>query len=455
MIMLSPIFDMKCVLSRQIFQGLGVLFLLLCPSIFLAEDNKTTLAAVPKLKLEHFQLLNGLQVVTAELPQAQSIAVQLLIKHGTSSYNYPPGIVALLVSLWTDAGANSPARLFQEGEIPFAIRMDPDSIVIQAECNPDALDFSLRLISRLVMPAEISDASWERVRQQLLSRLHNTGPLELGRIKFAEALFDQHPYAQPMWGDPESIQKITREQVVAFTKEQIKPNQSALILAGALSNLELGDLIRSRLGAWVKEGHKPQNPPPLSNRGSSVSLSLEVKTMSGSLILFGVGMPPRLSDQYYELTFLNRLLGGGGSSSRLSQEFSRRNIHFSQLESQLDLYRAGGQLQIVAQLAGDELVPALDGIKNSLESFKILPAAPEELEVARDQLLREYESVMRNPNQLAQWLGQLELYDIAPAFLAEYAAAMKAVTPERIQQVAKQCLSSIRTVTILVRGTLR
>ncbi len=421
----------------------------------MAEDDTATPAPGPKLNLQHFQLLNGLQVVAANLPQAPSVAVQLLIKHGTSSLQGPPGMVALLASLWAYPVSNSPASQFREGEIPFAIRTDPDSIVLQAECGSDALDFSLRLFAQLMMQTEVSDEVLERVRQQLLSRLESAGPLELGRDKFAAALFAQHPYGQSGWGDPELIKKITREQVMTFIKEQIKPNQSAIILTGAISNLEMGDLIRSRLGAWVKGGREPQSLPLFTSRGSSVSLSLKVKEIADSLLLFGMGMPPRLSNQYYELIFLNYLLGGCGSGSRLIKEFTRLQIPFSQLESRLDFYRVGGQLQIVARLPGNGLERPLEIVRTVLESFKNFPVAPETLEMARKQLLREYEGLLHDPVQLARWLVQMELYEMAPSFLPDYSAALKAVTPERIQQVAKQCLSSAPTVTVMIRGAAR
>lgn len=265
-------FGMECGLGRRVVQVLGVLFLSSCPTFLMAENNTPAPPAGPNLNLRQFQLLNGLQVVTANLTQTPSIAIQLLIKQGTSSLQGPPGIVALLASLWTDPAPNSPASQFREGEIPFAIQTDPDSITLRAECGPDALDFSLRLFAQLVMQSEVSNEDLERVRQQLVSRLENAGPLEQSRRKFAAALFGQHPYGQSGWGDPALIKKITREQILTFIKEQIKPNQSAIILTGSISNLELGDMIRSRLGAWVKGGREPQIPPPFTSRGDSVSL---------------------------------------------------------------------------------------------------------------------------------------------------------------------------------------
>jgi zinc protease len=414
-----------------------------------AVQSGHNLMAAPR----HFQLLNGLQVVAADLPGSPSIAIRLFIKRGTSTLQAPPGLVALLAAVWANPASNSPAAQFREGEIPFAIRTDPDSIVLQVECGPDALEFSLRLLGRLVMKSEVSAETLEQARLQLLSSCEKTSPLELGLEKFSTSLFGQHPYGRSKCGDPAQIKSITREQVLAFLSEQIKPNQAFLILSGEISNLEIDDMVRSNYGSWIKGGQDEPAPSLFVSRGDSVSLSLEVKGMPDALLFFGVGMPQRLSNQDSELVLLNCLLGGLGPNSRLMKEFSRRRIPFTHIESRMDLYRAGGQLQIIARLSRDADERAWDAAKACLDSFKNALVSQEELEMAQNQLIKDFDINMRAPNQLADWLGQTELYGIAPNFLLTYSSSLRVVTPERLRETAKQYFSSARIVSVVVRGT--
>ncbi len=92
----------------------------------------------------------------------------------------------------------------------------------------------------------------ERMRQQLLASLaiREQDTSEVASLIFDEALFPGHPYGKPVDGYIETIQAITRQDMVDFHARFFQPEDLILVIAGALEGLDVKKLVEDYFADW-------------------------------------------------------------------------------------------------------------------------------------------------------------------------------------------------------------
>ena len=73
--------------------------------------------------------------------------------------------------------------------------------------------------------------------------------------------------ASPSSGPRPSLKAISRDDMLAFWKENFVPNNAALIVAGDISMAELKPLVDKAFGAWVKGAAREEGPRSAENDG--------------------------------------------------------------------------------------------------------------------------------------------------------------------------------------------
>ena len=99
-----------------------------------------------------------------------------------------------------------------------------------------------RKISEIQAAIKRSDEDPNAVAGRVLSRL----------------VFPGHPYGVPVEGTRESVGRLTRNDVVKFQQEVMRPDTTVIAVVGAVTVAEARREIIGRFGAWAR----PTSPPP-------------------------------------------------------------------------------------------------------------------------------------------------------------------------------------------------
>jgi predicted Zn-dependent peptidase len=411
-------------------------------------------AAGPEVlpRLERFELLNGLRVVTSKIENSSALAVHLLIKTGYASNRAEEaGLASLLAELLSRPLEGSPAAQFRDAEIPFSIVLFPDATVLEAETTPDALGFTLRLFARLVTSPPLSQKGLDLVLRQIReSRLDHPDPLEVGREQFLASLFGRHPYGRRVWGGEERFKGVTLESLQQFHQSYFRPNNAALILAGGLDDPELNDMVRACLGNWVKSVVPDNRLPEYIPAGNSSTVRLTPKELKEACLFFGLSAPPRLSAAYYELELLNLILGGIGQSSRLHRELAGKGVVATLVKSRFEFFQAGGLFLVTVRGPGPQMDAAFQAVESVLEGLKRSRVTGAELQAAKTEMLRMFLEALDRPNHRAEQITAMELFDLASDFLVAFPGRIEKINEANLQDAAKQYLITTRFVTVIM-----
>ena len=98
----------------------------------------------------------------------------------------------------------------------------------------DSFDAGLRMLSDMARHPAFAQAEIERQRQQMLSSLQVSfdDPEFIANAVFDRLVYGFHPYGLPQTGTPETIARLTRDDVTAFHRKYFVPNNAILAIVG-------------------------------------------------------------------------------------------------------------------------------------------------------------------------------------------------------------------------------
>lgn len=177
------------------------------------------------------------------------------------------------------------------------------------------------LVGLMLAKPTIEDEELSRLLRESRAELiesRDSDRLLAGRA-FRRTLFAGHPYGRRAAGTLDTLDKIGREDVVAFYKRHYTRQNAVIAVSGDLSQDE-GSALAERLLAGLPEGEQVPDPAgaPVSPKGRRLVIVDKPDRTQCQMIVGGLGTHPR-DDDHIPLFVANTVFGGT-FTSRLMQE---------------------------------------------------------------------------------------------------------------------------------------
>ena len=131
-------------------------------------------------------------------------------------------------------------------------------------------------------------------------------------------MFGEHPYGRLIEGSTDTLDAITKDDLVTFYSGFFLPNNAILSIAGDLTSDELDSVMKKYLGAWKKADLSLIPRADIEGGKTKSVIKIDRDLTQANIILGHLGIS-RDNPDYYAVSVMNYLLGGGGFSSRLMQ----------------------------------------------------------------------------------------------------------------------------------------
>src|SRR5690606_13576379 len=115
-----------------------------------------------------------------------------------------------------------------------------------------------------------------------------------------------------------SVQAITREDLLQFHRDRVRPAQALLVMAGAIDSTEAHRLTQQAFGAWGGRGAATPPARPAPQRARTQILLVDRPGSVQSNVVIGNTTWLPTDTRGYAMAVANQVLGGG-SDSRLFQ----------------------------------------------------------------------------------------------------------------------------------------
>jgi len=422
--------------------ALAAALVLLAPAAASAQSGGVTRMRLP----------NGLTVLVRENPAAPVVAYSLMVKMGTRTETPDvAGISNLLQQMLVRGTEKLDGEQIAEAADRMGGSIDAHGDADYSEITATALSRNwremLELIGDCALRPTLPDGTVQAVRDFLVRQIRNRGdkPFDVASDRMRAALFGSNPYAWDPLGRRESVEKLTREALIAYYRRYYVPGQMVLAVSGDVNTAEVILQIQRIFGA-VPAGTVagPAVPAP-----PAMAATREVAVVPGAQaqILMAALAPPLTHPDHPPLKVLTALLGGGMASRFFSELRDQQALAYAtlaQYPSRVDT----SAFSSILGTAPENVPRAETALTQQLERIRTQQASAEEVAVARAYVLGSQAMDRRTNARQAWYLAFYELAGVGYEFLDRYAADVKKVTPADVQRVAQKYLGVLRTVIV-------
>lgn len=272
--------------------------------------------------IQRASLSNGIEVVLAERNTVPVVNIALQFDAGYAADSLGKLGVSNFAMSMLDEGTKSRSALEISAEAEsLGANIGTGSNVDMSTASLSALKTQLKpsidLFADILMNPAFSEEEIDRVRQRWISGIaqEKTRPVGIALRNLPPLLYGKdHAYGIPLTGTgtEESINSLTRQDLVDFHRTWIRPSNGTLFVVGDTTIDEVLPLLEKSLGKWRDEGA----PAPLKNL-AHVDIADKARVIiidkpgsPQSLILAGHLAPPTGVPENIAIGTMNDILGG-------------------------------------------------------------------------------------------------------------------------------------------------
>jgi len=335
------------------------------------------------------------------------------------------------------------------GEIGFDV--GPSTISLHACVIRRNLVPFCELLVRILGTPTFDEEELARLRRETVAELLETRDNDraLAGLAFRRALFDGHPYSRTAAGRPASVEKITRDEVVATYARRFVQSDVVLGFAGAIT-LEEAKTLGALLVRSLPEGAQVANPLPEPTRRTGRRLFFVDKPeRTQTQILIGtLGTHPKDPD-HWPLVAATAVFGGTFTSRMMREIRSKRGWSYG-TSARLSIERKRHAFTMGAFPAAADCAPCLELELKLLEDFVKDGITARELAFIKNYMIRSHAfEIDTAPKRLGQVL-EAELLDLPADYHTGYLDHIRAVTLESANAAVRERLTPEHLVVIVV-----
>jgi predicted Zn-dependent peptidase len=284
-------------------------------------------------------------------------------------------------------------------------------------------------------PPEKIDLEKVNLRTRIASR--NDEPLRILMREFSKIVYGpDSPYG--WYPEYATVDAITREDLVAFHRRYVRPDQMIVTVYGDFSTPQVEEAFRELFGDWVAPDEPlPPDPPLPAPRPPTVYYAYKEGTTNSSVAIGHLGF--RADDPDYAAAMvLGKILGGSFSSRLFSEIRSRRGLAYAVGASAGVGFHHPGAFFARVETRIDSTTTTIRAVLRELERIREEGVTQEELEMAREAILNGLVFDFSDKSRVLNRLAFYEFYGYPSDFLQRYQEAVRQVTAADIQRVARE-----------------
>lgn len=352
------------------------------------------------------------------------------------------------------AGQRTTAQIAEAIEVvggDLSIETDTDYTSIEVRVLQEHLDLGMELLADLSQRPTFPPQELERLRQLELDRLAmmQSQPRWLVNQAFQRFLYgEDHPYGHHD-AEPQSIQQISRENLVAFHQEHYVPRNAFFVAVGDVESSAVEAMARRYFEAW---GDRPAParallPPPERERREVVVVHQEGATQAQ--VSMGNVALRRSDPDYLRLRVANQVLGGN-ASARLFMNLRERCTYSYGVYSSVSSHLEQGPFSAGGAIESQHTAGALREIFSELETITSQPAPSGQLDAAQAYMVGHFPIITETAGNLAYLVTMQRVFGLPADYWSTYRSNIADVTAEQALEAASRYIHLDRSLIVIV-----
>lgn len=291
-------------------------------------------------------------------------------------------------------------------------------------------------------PSEI-DKLRTQIRTGLLEMEQDTG--SVADRFFRQTLYPEgHPYHYRTSGYLETIDNITRDDMLEFYARSFRPERAILTVVGDIDPEDIVRRANDLLGSWKAAGEDPGpyeiEDVPRPAGATNVFHYVAGKTQND--LILGLPSLRRRNPDYYAFDLMNLLLGRIGLMGRLGKTVRDKQGLAYYAGSSFEAGLGAGPWAVRAGVNPENVQKAIDSIRHEIERIRTEPIPQEELQGGIRFMTGVLPLRLETSDGLARSILEMELYDLGFDYISRFPEIIRGLTTDQVQRVAHEYLSA-------------
>ncbi len=397
----------------------------------------------------------GIKAWLVESKTIPLIAMDFSFEGGTTSDPLgKEGATHFITGMMDEGAGDLDGATFQARRDELAIKIGFDAGSDQFEGTLQTLsknqEQAFSLLNKALTSPHFEKEAMERVRQQFLVSAKDDAqdPDKIASRAWMKLALGDHPYARESQGTPDSIAKITPDDLRALHKLIFSRKGLKVAVVGDIDAATLGTALDKIFGDLPNT--EPPKPVALATVAKGPVVKIIDRDIPQSIIVFGQEGLLRNDPQFIPAFVMSHILGGGGFASRLTTEVrEKRGLTYGVGFGLSPLDHAGLYVGSVST-RNEKVTETFSVVKDVLKKMADEGPTQAELDDAKTFLTGSYALRFDSNDKIAGQLLGLQQQDLGIDYVNTRNGKVEAVTLDQVKAQAKRLVDSDHLIVTVV-----
>lgn len=391
--------------------------------------------------LQKETLINGIRIVTEEIPYVNSVSIGIWIKAGSRYENLENnGISHFIEHILFKGTKNRSAKDIANSIDKIGGQLNAftskECTCFYAKVLDTHFDTALDVLSDMFFNSNFDCGEIDKERGVVLEEInmYEDTPEDLVHDLFSQTVWSGNPLGMSILGTEESLGNLNREKIIQYFNENYCPKNIVISVVG---NFKQNDIVNKIKAYFENVEQKDKTDAQIEIPHFEPEYILKSKSTEQVHLCMGFNGVDVKSKAFYPLLILNNVFGGA-MSSRLFQKIREdRGLAYS-VFSYPSSFEDCGLFSIYAGSKPDNLKSVTELIMEEIYTIKDKGITEEELYDSKEQLKGSYILGLESTSGRMISIGKSELLLDKIYLPSEILAKIDMVDMDSVNSIIKQ-----------------
>jgi zinc protease len=255
------------------------------------------------------------------------------------------------------------------------------------------------------------------------------------------------PYAR--YSEYATIASITREDLLAFHKQTVHPNNMILAFIGDFNAAQMEQRLRTAFESWPRGAQVATPDPAITPAKPGIYFVAKEDVTQANIAMVHTGIQ-RNNPDMPAITVMNEILSGGFSGRLMQQLRSVRGLTYGVGGGVSAQWDYPGLFRVQMSTKSGTTLESVDALRGEVRRMIESPATAEELSLAKESILNAFVFTMDTRAKALQQQVLLEMYGFPPDYYTKWPGLIEKVTAADVARVAKTYLHPDQLAVLVV-----
>jgi predicted Zn-dependent peptidase len=282
---------------------------------------------------DKIQLNNGVRIVTEKIPGVRSVAIGIWIRTGSRHEDdNNNGISHFIEHLMFKGTKKRTAADIAESLDSVGGQLNAfttkEFTCYYAKILDEHLELAIDVLTDMLFNSKFDDLAIEKERGVIEEeiRMYEDTPDELVHDLFVKTVWSGHPLGRPILGSIETLEKMTRNDIIEYMENNYQPDRIVIAVAGNIDHLAVQNQLKPIFENMNNKKPSIKINPPANTLYNATNIYRKTGQVQ---ICLGTAGIANSDDRLYSVSIINNVMGGGLSSRLVQSIREERGLAYS------------------------------------------------------------------------------------------------------------------------------